>query len=380
MNAFKIIILSLLLISCNDELMVAKKIITINDFELKQFHSSSDLFENINLIPLEMSDSCIIGNPTKIIIEHDHFYIMDNNDKSITIFLNNGKFYKKIKNKGLAYNEYINLVDFTVASNGDILILDNQKKAVFYYDSMGVFKNRLSIDFYADALELLNDSTLVFNGSGVGPRVVVWDIVHQKVLKEYLEYDKRLSSRVLRPLIKYNGNIYFKQDFVSSVYKVTSDSLSIEYYIDFEKRNLNINNLIRSDYGFYVPPINYATANLFFESDNYILFNFECEELNNLPYYVYYSKKTGIKKVVNYDYYKDNIIFNKYPPMFFNNIDKDEFVDLIMPHSIINNHLSCDTSQMNDAELKRWKVMDIMLKNIPLFGNPIVAIYKLKDF
>lgn len=377
---YYILIFCVILLSCNDELRTARNLININDSEINQFHNSSDLFKNIDIIPIETNDSCLIGSANKVVMTHNRFYIMDNNDKSVTIFTDSGKFITKIKRVGLGHGEYIDLADFTVTQKGDILMLDSQKKAVLCYDSVGLYQNKYSLTFYADALELLNDTTLVFNGSSTGSRVIVWNVAERKVINEYLDYDKRLACRISKPLIPYNCNVYFMRNFVSSVYKVTPDSLSIEWDIDFGKRNLNVNDLILSEYGFYVPPTHCATTKLFFETDKYILFNFECEDLNYLPYYVYYSKVSGIKKIVNYDSYNDDILFNKYPPIINNTSTSGEFIALINPYLMLKNHAEYDTSKMSNVELGRWEILKYRLQNVTVFSNPIIVIYKLKDF
>jgi hypothetical protein len=349
--------------------------------DINTAYKASDVYDHVELIPLETREDCLVGQVTKIMINRGLIYVMDDTALSVSIFDMNGKLTGKIERLGRGSQEYISISDFTVTAKGDVMVLDGQRKTIICYDTRGSFRYSQQIPFYADALACLNDSTIVFNGSSHEARVLVWDQNSQKLINKYLDYSIKHSARILKPLMTYNGEVYFTQEFSSVIYNVRQDGMDAKWFVDFGERNFRDSEIVQTEFGFYIAKPNIIqNMSLFTDTDDYITFKFECEELNDLPLYVYNSKVTGQRKILNVDNYDDDILFNKYPPYVFDATTDGRFFGVIYPFYLAQNNAEYDTSKMDTSTLNNWNALHAKLKDVGEYDNPIVAIYTLKPF
>jgi hypothetical protein len=371
-----------LLMSCGNrqqQQTTAENVITIDDSELTTHYKSSDIFEDITFIPLETSDTCIIGHVAKIKIMDDVIYVLDMQSRSLFAFTKDGKFKSRIGNVGQGPNEYISFEDFTVMKNGDILILDGGhtygKLIRFQPDGTPVKSYRLP--FACDAVECLTDTLLVFNGSGFDDNVIVWNIHEEKTVNSFFKFDIKHAIRMFQPLIKYKDMVYFiRPRSLSMIYNVTPEKLENKWFIDFGKRNTDSDKLVTNKIMgmeiLGIPP--YAAGiDSFTETDDYVIFLFVCNELNGAaPYYVYYSKKTGKKKILNYKFFDDDITFYGYPDVSAVT-NSGQIIYTFFAYQLLeiiaNYHGTGNIQALKDK-----------LKGLNEFDNPVVALYTVKSF
>lgn len=100
-------------------------LITINAPVEKERHMKlSSIVDSIYYIPLETQDDYLIGNIDKLIVTDKTFYVLDKNISTATYCFNSeGKFIRKIGNRGASDKEYISITDINLY-NGDIYIWD----------------------------------------------------------------------------------------------------------------------------------------------------------------------------------------------------------------------------------------------------------------
>ncbi len=102
----------------------------------------SDVFEQVDYIPLETTDTSLVG-----IVER--FRIFDNKaclicDKSLLMFdANTGRGISKISKLGSAPEEYQSLYDASVCEDGNVELLDMNKRKIRRYDINGNFVSSL---------------------------------------------------------------------------------------------------------------------------------------------------------------------------------------------------------------------------------------------
>ncbi|MBN2090543.1 6-bladed beta-propeller [candidate division KSB1 bacterium] len=105
----------------------------------------TEVFQFEKEIQLETNDNCLIGNPGKLKLIGDQFYLLDSQAKALLIFSKNGKFNKKLAATGQGPGEYQAITDFAVTDSGVVFILDMRSKKIIKFD----------IDFdYLDSYDL----------------------------------------------------------------------------------------------------------------------------------------------------------------------------------------------------------------------------------
>ncbi|MDR0683343.1 MAG: 6-bladed beta-propeller [Dysgonamonadaceae bacterium] len=384
MNKFKeicfILALASLFACCNSERnqqITAENVIKIDDSELVTHYKASDIFEDLTLIPLETHDSCLIGYISKTEITDDAIYTMDVKSKLIFAFNREGKFRFQISNRGQGPNEYIRLADFTVMKNGDVLILDEYRKLI-RFRSDGTHVKSYRLPFGSDAVESLNDTLLVFNGSGRDDNVIVWDICKEVTVNSFFEFDIKHARRIFKPLTRYRESVYFIRPLsLPMIYNVTSEKLENKWFLDFGKRNTYDDKLVASKIEgvemFAIPP-DAVMIDEFTETDDYVIFSFLCDELNGpSAYFVYYSKKTGNKKIVSSELFDDDLTFHKYIPCIMTATSSGQLVYTFTAFMLLENIEKYD--KQDDVQVLKNK-----LKDLNEYDNPVVVLYSLKDF
>jgi hypothetical protein len=358
---------------------ISENTITVSDNELNERHRASDIFEKITLVRLETGDESIIGNVSKVVIMDSTIYILDGQSMSLFMFNIYGQYISKIACRGMGPYEYVSPEDFTVLKNKDILILDETKKIIHFKEDGTPYKT-YRIPFYADALEPLNDSLLVFAGSGFEQPVIIWNMRNNKIVNKFLEYDKKHGGRGLKPLIKYSDNVYFNRKYSSTIYKVTPEQISTQWFINFGKRNIN-EHILEGMYGIPIIPPSAADINRVTETKNLVTFSFQVEDWKDgMPHYVYFSKSNGKKIVTIYDRYDNDMSFDRYPQDILGITDSDEMIEILYPAYYLENLSKYDTTAMDEAKKQRWQNIQKQLNGINEFDNPVVAIYSVKNF
>ena len=137
---------SLFLGACGRSYHVDEAGVRILQVELKhQDVKLEDLFERVEVIPLETNDSCLIKEIGRVIETDSFIYLFDVN--RVLNFNSDGSFVNSIGRRGRGPGEYIYVTDFDIdKSNGDISILC-PFGYVYDYASDGKFIDRHSLAY-----------------------------------------------------------------------------------------------------------------------------------------------------------------------------------------------------------------------------------------
>ena len=105
---------AILLAGCQQSPEGGKKIVL--DLEQDGMNETEflELITDLQLIPLETSDSALIHFYDKLYINEQGIYVLDNIEKTLFIFNPDGSFRSKLCRVGRAPGEYMDLDDFKV--------------------------------------------------------------------------------------------------------------------------------------------------------------------------------------------------------------------------------------------------------------------------
>lgn len=202
----------------------------------------SDVFEQVDYIPLETTDTSLVG-----IVER--FRIFDNKaclicDKSLLMFdANTGRAISKISKLGSAPEEYQSLHDASVCEDGNVELLDMNKRKIRRYDINGNFVSSLdlpsmSFSFFANGR---NNYWLYNNNMSyedIKSKVVCYDASKRMVKDLYFPIDTHLAGYFF---VVEGNNFAKRQDdllfFACPSEKIYSlkegEEPSVAYTIDF---------------------------------------------------------------------------------------------------------------------------------------------------
>jgi hypothetical protein len=197
----------------------------------------SDLFEKIELVPFETTDSSLIGDIGKIVLSDSSIYVLDKTQRSILIFDSSGKFKKKLSKIGKGPGEYVNLADFNVEDDGVIEVLSNYK--IIVYDSSFNLKDEIILPDVAHFFYRLDKENFALYHLQAGKRFTIYNSKISKITYSGIESPK--YSRLMpvnpyySPFSSFGDKIFLKSPFTNRLYKVTSKGLEKHYtfYSDF---------------------------------------------------------------------------------------------------------------------------------------------------
>ena len=115
----------------------------VKETEIQQYNSDklSDIVEYFDIVPLDTSDDCLLGEINVIKKRAGRYYIRTN-DNRLDVFNENGKHLMKVGGVGQGPGEYTAICDFD-ADNDHIYILVPGK--ILKYDNNGTFQTELPI-------------------------------------------------------------------------------------------------------------------------------------------------------------------------------------------------------------------------------------------
>lgn len=383
MNKFTIAVIILLFSACTNNAIdyANQNIIKIDDhYEL---YRASDIYDSVKLIRLETTDKYLVGEIKKIIVKDEMIYILDDLGRRIGVFDANGEYISKVDKRGNGNGEYVQIDDFSIDNKGNIIVLDGAKRTLNYYDRFGEFTSKHKLPISADAFECYNDHTFLFSSSGLCEnKLNIWSIKDEKITNSHLDYDKRLSGRVVKPLIKYSDRILFMQRNDNCIYDVSIDTLTAKWSVDFGNKSIVRSKLQKGFGGAYFPAAQDYYITTFAETDNLVSFSYQSNE-QDYPFYVYMSKISADKIVVTYQYnntcyYTDNLLFNKLPLAPITVTDNNEFVSYINPFRWKTIFKEYNKDSLNKDDFQRWNYIRTTLDEIKEYDNSVIVIYQLK--
>lgn len=319
MKHIAILTVAILIISCSEKSKLEEgtgNVVDVSIYNLEDcnFMPYSELFDSVNLIPLETNERCLIGKIDKVLYHNNMILILDKIvAKSVFMFDKHGGFVRKIGKIGRGPGEYISPAEMVINPYADeILIYDNAKAVIMAYGMDGEFRHETKLENRIESFGIFNtDKLALYFNFNKNDNIDVLPKHNLHIVDRELDilhkgFD-RTNSNI--PALEGTNNLSLSQDdllfhpsFDDKIYRISANSIIPVYRFDFGKQALDEN------------AINSLTANAnnaketleaiasggkayirdFFQTDNYIILNVAHDQLIKN---VFYSKRTGKVKV-----------------------------------------------------------------------------------
>ena len=263
----------------------------ITTYEIKSsgnsFFNWDEYIENVELIPLEMTDQSAIGWFTDCVIDERGIYVFDDQYDHLLHFDSSGKFLRKIGQRGSGPGDYLEMRDFCISDKYvytlDYKMIHCYEKNTGSHVESWSFKNENGFNpskfvvFDKDNYYLWATSPNVFDKKNV-KFYHMQEIRKGNVKAMYFKYDFDLSAN---PQFFPNGEHAYNLrpiDGDNVVYKLTKDSIFATYAIDFGNMSLSkkkVNELKNNpDPNAYLNSNAYKNISNVIEIKEYLYFQF----------------------------------------------------------------------------------------------------------
>lgn len=225
----------------------------------------NQLFSRFDFISLETTDEALIGHISRLIVNGDNIFILDNSQaKTIFVFNTNGKFIRNIGKIGKGPGEYTNIEDFTIDKRTGNIVILAYPSIVLTYNSKGDFIKQ----------KKLSEEALLWN-IGSDENGYICSSNHQSVLKgdnafllfnysndfklksksiDVLSHQVTVPPLISNPLLNYQNQVAYFDFHTSSLYLRANTSNPKRIHFNFEEKN--------------VPEEVYASSQEFFMNQN----------------------------------------------------------------------------------------------------------------
>ncbi len=242
------------------------------------FHS--DLIREIELVPLETSDSSLIGTTPECMMDtHGNYYIADiNGSQKLLRYDSTGRFLNAIGNRGRGPREYLGLSNFLIDSlTENVFVFSNldQKVCVYGNDGSFVSNRTFNTSFFQGWPD--GENYWLYEGYMNGSsdyRVLKVD-AQENIIETILPADIQImpmeeSFPVFIP--DPNGNLMLRETFSDRIYRLSADSVIPVYGFDFGKYSIpqeyyQIGDVRQSVE--YIMKRDFACIDRFMESNHY---------------------------------------------------------------------------------------------------------------
>lgn len=357
------------------------QVITIDPDALSQTERSkiSTIAENIEYIPLQTTDSILIGHVKKMVVWQGDLYIWDKQTESIYLFDANGKFKNKVSKQGGGPEEYPRIYDFEVdRQNGNIWIYSDITGKFYQYTTSGEFVKQVKSPVLISSFAVHKDWKYCYLGRSANmdyykatyPQMCRYMALlgdepqYQELAYEYKDIKVPLS----------NSNYSFYKDTVllteflkPMVYSIdTLGQLHPRYRIEFTTNTISLSfdeeidmNAVKSaeKSGNYT----YLFGS-FFETDKYIFFNYA----RGLIGTGYVDKSTGI--IHNQGYFLEDDFNTIGLPVSISFVDEDYMYKTVEPRILLKNREKGNLSSY----------LEKVCQSMQEFNNPVIVRIKLK--
>lgn len=266
----------------------------------------NDFVDKIELIQLETTDNSLIGTLSSGIITDADIFIHDFRYNNLFNFDISGKFKRKIGNRGRGPGEYREIRDFCIGDNGNLYTLD-YRKIHCYEKNTGVHIESWSFNT-DDAFNPVH--TVVYNKDNYflwcsnpdvrdqskGEYYIMRKMRREKIISEYFKYEYQ-SFEDPRFFPCGNNSYYIRpvKDCDNVVYKLTKDSVTASFSIDFGDMAVSPQQMVRlkesREFNAFFEEKAFKYISIILEVNDYIYF--ECVGPGSKTYEGFICKKTG---------------------------------------------------------------------------------------
>lgn len=356
----------------NDTFINLPKItIDIDKLETIKFH---DLFSTMELIPLETSDSCLLGIIYPLLTEN--LYLMrDNTQQQISVFDKNGKFKYKIAHRGAAPDQYRYLTEIRLNPfTGNILLIESPDY-IHEYDLNGTFLKKTRIDSITDIKDIIpinKDSLIITSNNKLTDYYYFYSSKQNKILSHIKDSTYHQAAY---KFFRKGDHLFSYKWFDRIIYNIENHQFKPSYILDFGKynhRQKNYSNIFQYMYEnrhneesdrAVIENFNYIIHDIQ-ENDKYLFITIKKIKKNSADIQILnivYNKETKKSSILNPS--KEGIILNSWNEILTNNYYITSF-DAINKDNLNSNLLDKNNKDKYDR--------------IDENDNPVIIKYKFK--
>lgn len=278
-----------------------------------------DIFEKIEIIPLETTNNSLIGGQADNIDFFDnHYYVLDGRTDSFYCFDEHGRFVRKIGNKGAGPEEYFLATNFAINKSNHVVELLNPFGIIYTYELSGKFVSKTQLpDLVPNYQEimLLNDSIRILRSSTHNNENQLYAYSNQSntIVNSFYKENPAINGFNLLSFYHYNNGIYFYKPLKSAVFKIDQHGFEVAYSWDFgalnpEKAELDSDITSERIAEMYMNAQIKGIYNIQYQNDDYyytLFRRYVNQDLVNIN--VLYDKRTN-RKIV-FDNFKEGLRF-----------------------------------------------------------------------
>ena len=280
----------LLLLACG--LMISCKevnehstwnIIRMNDAVTQTLYMS-DYFESVEYVPLETSAECLIGNNPVAYVLNDYIVVISLKEQMCYVFDRlTGKFIRKIGNKGIGPNDYLQTpYGLIVNEQEKTICFDKGDRIIEYSLTDGsVIPQSTPIKISSNKLVYITKDIWAVgfaNTSGNNPNQIVF-FDRKEIIDSIPNYNFfTLNNRTIYfnrdevIFYRYNHCINYKHLFNDTIFKIVDRKLQPEWVFEMNKSLQNLIVLRNDTDELLKEGVNYHIIDSIFETDRYLLF------------------------------------------------------------------------------------------------------------
>ena len=286
---------SLFLWSCDAPNEVSDNPMSV-DIDARHEVSIFDIFERVELIPLETTDESLFGRFEGIISRlhyHDGVLYIEESRKIFAFDATTGEFLFKIDDRGQGPKEYLHIADFEIdRQRNKILILDPFLNSLIEYDLSGRFVRRIQLPEMTNAfyhtLRCFGNGIIAFWTFDPNNRLKFFDTSSGSIFAEHFPWrEQHTILRHFLPRAFPAANFMIREVAPSNnIYEIFPDgTYVIAYTWDFGRLN-NCETIL----GNLPPPIRWAEEGAALAE----------ERLRNSEYVNYFFRRIGGNQTYRY--------------------------------------------------------------------------------
>ncbi len=187
--------------SCKSDVFYNSDVETIEvDFRDLKSVSCDEIIDSIRFVKLETTEKSLIGNIDNIFFVDSTIVVFDEFvTNSANLFDLNGKFKKRLSNKGNGPKEYLKISDLFIDKNR-IGIKDNLKSRILFYDCDGNYLETVKTPYVFGDIRTIDEDKYILHLDGV----------NNTGGKEYDKSSFIIINKQFKPLYKINTTLINK--------------------------------------------------------------------------------------------------------------------------------------------------------------------------
>lgn len=294
-----------LVIGCTSEKETEDIDLVFPEKENRQSLQESDLFKHKTVIPLEMKDEALIGSYPSLLLDNTFFIYSRYGGGKVFRFDKTGKFMQTIGEIGNGPEEYTDLTDISLDTNGQIVeVLSSNSISRYTYE--GDFVEKIAIEYPAFSFykEDAHTSWLYTGNNRSFSDYKLFKVHSQSEdVEEYLKSDLELLPVSENNFHKNGEYTTFHESYNNDLYWIEKGSFRKKHTVSFNRLNLDLSNAPKDPMDFlpYLMQQHYATIRCFLENKGYIYI----QVFENIPdengrfYHWFINKKTKRNTVIS---------------------------------------------------------------------------------